>query len=438
MVELANQINPGCSDRNDGIVAVRVSKGQAPYTYEWSNGATGVAGITQLTAGDYTVSVTDAKGCEVVKTYTLVAPDPIMVAETITHATCGQANGVILLEASGGNGDYQYIWNGTPSTANQTNLGAGNYTVIIRDKVNCERVYHYTIENRVTSDCDNGGEIQPNRCDFEVRYSNNSISIDGNVARVVIFKGYDESKNVVYACQGNCPTSKVVANIPPGNYGVKIFNHNYSCVFDERFIAEEGGSTCTDVGKPCDDGNDCTIGDQYDANCNCISGTLQDDDGDGVCNADDICPNGDDNIDTDNDGIPDACDTNGCTDAGSPCDDGNDCTVGDVYDADCNCISGTLRDDDGDGVCNADDCAPSNPNYPKTPGTACDDGNADTTGDVIQSDGCGCAGTPVNTGEPDCDAVTATPGRGTITVAGLTSPIEHVKVYQIGRGGSWT
>lgn len=438
MVELANQINPGCSDRNDGIVAVRVSKGQAPYTYEWSNGKTGVSGITQLTEGDYTVSVTDDNGCLVVKTYSLVAPDPIMVSESIVHATCGQANGSISLVASGGNGDYQYIWNGTPSTASQTNLGAGNYTVIIRDKVNCERLYNYTVENRVTSDCDTGGELQPTRCDFEVRYSSNSISIDGNVARVIIFKGYDESKNIVYACQGNCPTSKIVANIPPGDYGVKIFNGNYSCVFDERFIAEEGGSTCTDAGKPCDDGNDCTVGDVYDANCNCTSGTLQDDDGDGVCNADDVCPNGDDNIDTDNDGTPDACDTNGCTDAGKPCDDGNDCTIGDVYDADCNCISGALQDDDGDGVCNGEDCAPNDANYPKAPGTACDDGDANTMEDVIQADGCGCAGTPVNTGEPDCDAVTATAGIGTITVGGLTSPIEHVKVYKVGRGGSWT
>jgi len=90
------------------------------------------------------------------------------------------------------------------------------------------------------------------------------------------------------------------------------------------------------------------------------------------------------------------------------------------------------------GVCNGEDCAPNDANYPKAPGTACDDGDANTMEDVIQADGCGCAGTPVNTGEPDCDAVTATAGIGTITVGGLTSPIEHVKVYKVGRGGSWT
>ena len=64
------------------------------------------------------------------------------------------------------------------------------------------------------------------------------------------------------------------------------------------------GEPCTTVGDPCDDGDDCTINDVYDENCNCI-GTLQDDDGDGVCNADDICPGFDDNLDSDNDGTAD-------------------------------------------------------------------------------------------------------------------------------------
>ena len=369
-VELANKIDPACADRNDGIIGILIAGGQAPYSYEWSNGKTGATGITQLAAGDYTVSVTDANGCLVIETYTLVAPDPIMATETITHATCGEANGSISLAVSGGNGNYQYIWNGTPSTANQTNLGAGTYTVIIRDQVNCEQVYRYVVENRTANCGGDEGVLQPTRCDFEVRYTANSVAFDGNVARVLIFRGYNETQNVIYSCQGDCPTSQIVANIPPGDYGVKIFNRNYSCVFDARFIATEGGSTCTDAGRPCDDGNDCTVGDTYDANCNCISGALQ--------------------------------------------------------------------DADGDGVCDTDDCAAEDANYPKAPGTGCDDGNPNTANDVIQTDGCGCAGTPINNGEPDCDAVTATPGNGTITVAGLTSPIERIKVYRIGRGGSWT
>lgn len=59
-------------------------------------------------------------------------------------------------------------------------------------------------------------------------------------------------------------------------------------------------------GAPCSDGNNCTT-DVLDANCNCLS-IFQDTDNDGVCDADDKCPGGDDALDIDNDGIPNDCD----------------------------------------------------------------------------------------------------------------------------------
>lgn len=65
------------------------------------------------------------------------------------------------------------------------------------------------------------------------------------------------------------------------------------------------------IGTPCDDGIACTINDVYGPDCNC-AGVELDSDGDGVCDGEDICPVGDDNIDTDGDGIPDACDPSNC------------------------------------------------------------------------------------------------------------------------------
>lgn len=108
------------------------------------------------------------------------------------------------------------------------------------------------------------------------------------------------------------------------------------------------------AGTLCDDGDACTMGDVYDENCNC-QGTFMDSDGDGVCNAEDICAGGDDNTDSDGDGIPDFCDTDDCPfTLGSPCDDGDNCTENDAYDADCNCV-GVYQDSDLDGFCDAED-----------------------------------------------------------------------------------
>jgi hypothetical protein len=63
-------------------------------------------------------------------------------------------------------------------------------------------------------------------------------------------------------------------------------------------------------GASCSDGDVCTIGDVLDANCNCIPGSITDSDGDGVCDAEDQCPGGDDFVDENNNGIPDFCDCN--------------------------------------------------------------------------------------------------------------------------------
>lgn len=76
-------------------------------------------------------------------------------------------------------------------------------------------------------------------------------------------------------------------------------------------LIPDGCDPCNNllVGRPCDDGDPCTILDKYTADCGC-AGIPMDSDGDGVCNWDDVCDGGDDNIDLDNDGIPDDCDPN--------------------------------------------------------------------------------------------------------------------------------
>lgn len=166
-------------------------------------------------------------------------------------------------------------------------------------------------------------------------------------------------------------------------------------------------TSCTQSGQSCDDLDPCTTGDVYDAHCNC-AGVQQDSDQDGVCDVNDICPNGNDLADADNDQIPDACDS--CDDQllGMACDDGQPCTINDVYDASCNC-AGTFTgmDTDNDGICDAydicvggDDLADADgdgiPTFcdtcdNRTIGKPCDDGNPCTILDRVQA-GCECVG----------------------------------------------
>ena len=130
------------------------------------------------------------------------------------------------------------------------------------------------------------------------------------------------------------------------------------------------------IGQLCDDNDDCTINDIYITDCDC-QGTYKDDDDDGVCNAEDGCPNFNNDI------------------IGLPCDDNDQCTINDVYNTDCNC-RGTFVDSDGDGVCDWDDKCMGFDNA--LIGTPCDDGDPCTVNDAY-NDNCSCAGVPLD--DPD-------------------------------------
>jgi len=101
-------------------------------------------------------------------------------------------------------------------------------------------------------------------------------------------------------CAGtNCPSAGTACNDNDASTFNDVEDGFCNCV----------GTPCPSTGTACDDGDPCTINDMEDGNCNC-AGTYSDSDGDGVCDANDICPNGDDTVDVNNDGLPDDCDPN--------------------------------------------------------------------------------------------------------------------------------
>ena len=144
-------------------------------------------------------------------------------------------------------------------------------------------------------------------------------------------------------------------------------------------------------------------------------------------------------VDNDNDGVPagEDCDDNDPSVPATPgttCDDANASTENDIILADgCSC-EGTpivvIVDNDNDGVPADEDCDDNDPSVPATPGTACDDANADTENDVVTADGCGCEGTPIVTTGPDCADISIIPGDGSFTVTGLDgAPVTSVQCF---------
>jgi len=146
---VSNSITCNGSATGTASVSVNMGTGTAPFTYSWlpSGGLNAIA--NNLAVGNYTVSVTDSSNCVASSTVAINQSPAISATISNTSATCGQANGSVLVASTtGGNPGYTYTW--SPSGGNstsETGLTAGNYIVTIKDATNCT----YTAQTTVTS-----------------------------------------------------------------------------------------------------------------------------------------------------------------------------------------------------------------------------------------------------------------------------------------------
>lgn len=104
---------PGCTDTNSGRLGINTIGGMPPFTYRWSGGQT-VAEVADLGPGSYGATVTDAAGCQVPLAVVLQAPQPLDADITEDPAECpGENSRLIINRVSGGQGAYQYTFNGS-------------------------------------------------------------------------------------------------------------------------------------------------------------------------------------------------------------------------------------------------------------------------------------------------------------------------------------
>ncbi|MBS1685753.1 MAG: M4 family metallopeptidase [Bacteroidetes bacterium] len=132
----ATTTSVSCNGGSNGAIALTPSGGTSGYSYNWGGGIT-TQNRSNLTAGTYTVTVTDAHSCTTTRSATVTQPAAISVQTSSTQASCGQSNGTATANASGGTGTLSYHWASGANTATVSNLSSGNYTVTVTDANLC-------------------------------------------------------------------------------------------------------------------------------------------------------------------------------------------------------------------------------------------------------------------------------------------------------------
>lgn len=156
--------NISCTGNTDGAISLNFAGGSEDYSFAWEgpNFSSAEKDISNLQAGDYTVTVQDQDGASVlVETYTIVEPDPLeLVTFSISPPDCNQENGGISLQVSGGTAPYFFDYGQGPvQDSARSNLEAGTYQITISDDNNCDLTATLEIPELETPEVNLGGNL---------------------------------------------------------------------------------------------------------------------------------------------------------------------------------------------------------------------------------------------------------------------------------------
>jgi hypothetical protein len=211
------QTNVSCFGGSDGIATSSVSGGTAPYSYNWMPGNIATQDASGLSAGTYTLTITDALNCSLASTVTITEP-PLLVASTsITDETCDYLNnGTATASQTGGTPGYTYLWAHNGQTTNSvTNLASGTYSVTITDSKGCTSIATAVIN-----------EPPPIVITFTDQI-NVSCFGGSNASIGSIISG--GTPNYTYSWSPGGSSNNALFNIAAGTYSLTITDNN-SCV----------------------------------------------------------------------------------------------------------------------------------------------------------------------------------------------------------------
>ncbi len=208
-----------CFGDNDGQINANPSGGTPPYTYLWTypnNTQATTQFISNLSqVGNYSVSITDANGCNTVPavlTIALTSPTAIATSGVVTDVSIfGDDDGAIDLTVSGGTSPYTYLWSNGPTTQDISGLTTGNYTVTVTDDNGCESTASFFVD-------------EPALLEILLEDLSNISCNGANDGYILVYGEGGVSPYTFLWSNGD--TDGEITNLAPGNYTLTLTDAN--------------------------------------------------------------------------------------------------------------------------------------------------------------------------------------------------------------------
>lgn len=230
LTSIDSHVNILCHGESTGSIILTPSGGTPGYSYSWSPAVSVNDSALNLTAGNYSVTLSDANNCTMLKTVTLSEPPLLTLALTPTAALChGENTGSINSIAGGGVSPYSFsATDGTnnfnSATGHFTALSEGNYTVTVTDQNACETSATTIVtEPSAISDVIN---ITDASC---YHYSDGQLE--------VVMSGGSPNYSFAFS-DGSTNTNGIFSGLSAGTYVVTVSDANGCVVVDSVLIAE--------------------------------------------------------------------------------------------------------------------------------------------------------------------------------------------------------
>ncbi len=209
---------------SNGSIQLTVAGGTPPYTYNWSPNVGSGPAISNLTPGNYSVTVTDNQSCQKIKSFTITSNVSAFTADAIVNdITCKDANnGKITVIPSGGCTPYTIAWSDGQAAGifSRQNLAAGTYTATVTDNKGTTGTISRSITNPAFALAVSGVITQPS-------------AVGGNGQIVITVSGGQSP----YTYLWNNPSASTTKDLtaPAGKYIVAVTDARGCMVFSQEF-----------------------------------------------------------------------------------------------------------------------------------------------------------------------------------------------------------